>query len=207
MLGLHESFTWLAQISSSFPTLGALVMAAHTSLHAPSVMARLHGFCDTISTVSPPRPGGYTGVDITAEAFTLKISKSTGKVQEEHDLFVSATSVPAAAADGHGFGGMVPYYRPRDSPLDTAADTGAEKSTQPAGAGPGPGPNAHETIRELSRAAAATSATLSFPAAAAPSLAAVGAMSSSVGGRNLIVFDRADPEFDDDSDPDDDLDL
>ena len=39
------------------------------------------------------------------------------------------------------------------------------------------------------------------------SLAPIVVNAGLISGRNLIVFDRADPDFDDESDPDDDLDL
>lgn len=186
----------------SCATLGvavSVVAVIHSTLHPPHLLSRLlpqqqHGqhTGSPFSSAVFVRPNdGTVSVELACEAHVVKVSTVTGKVAEDRDFFVRRAV--AVRGDAAGVLAQGPHYSLLEPVVKvmTTQDTNnpapaAASATDTTSVTFGGQPNNTSNNVSASRATAATATAIN---------------------RRLITFDSTDPEFDDDSDPDADLDL
>jgi len=183
------------------PTLIAVV---HTTLHPPHVLAQLlprrsggHGHGrDVFSAACFVRGNdGTLASELACEVQVVRVSVATGKVVEDTDYFAArARSVGGAGSGMLAQGPPVALLHP--IPQLKKQHVPAASVTAPTTT-----PAATTTTTTTTSIAAAVSATSNRSSNSNHAAASV------AGNRRLITFDSTDPEFDDDSDPDADLDL
>ncbi len=166
-------------IASGFSTYGTptLIFVVHESLHSESVLSHMQSLVSVVVRVVPN--GGTLSPDVAAEMQVVRTSPSTGKVTETVEMF----SLRDCALC------LIP------STAMLAAEQATDSSPQVAETEE----NGSQILSKL------LSTTATGGAASAENSAAV--ISSGGGLSRLITFDSTDPEFDEDSDPDADLDL
>jgi len=177
------------------PTLIAVV---HTTLHPPHVLAQLlprrsggHGHGrDVFSAACFVRGNdGTLASELACEVQVVRVSVATGKVVEDTEYFAArAWSVGGAGCGMLAQGPPVALLHPIPQ-LKKQQHVPAASVTAPT------------TTTTTTSTAAAVSATTNRSSNSNHAAASV------AGNRRLITFDSTDPEFDDDSDPDADLDL
>lgn len=181
------------------PTLIAVV---HTTLHPPHVLAQLlprrsscHGHGRDVFNAACFVRGndGTLAAELACEVQVVRVSIATGKVVEDTDYFAArARSLGGAGSGALAQGPPVALLHPipqlKKQKVPAASVTAA--SATPAST------TTTTTTTTTAAGGSATSNSNSNHAAA-----------SIAGNRRLITFDSTDPEFDDDSDPDADLDL
>ena len=175
------------------PTLIAVV---HTTLHPPHVLAQLlprrsggHGR-DVFSAACFVRGNdGTLASELACEVQVVRVSVATGKVVEDTDYFAAR----ARSVGGAGSGMLA-----QGPPVALLHPIPQLKKQQHVPAASVTAPTTTTTTTSTAAAVSATSNRSSNINHAAASVA---------GNRRLITFDSTDPEFDDDSDPDADLDL
>lgn len=167
----------------------SIVFVVHESLHPPSVIEKLRSLVTIIVKVVPN--SGTLSPEVVAEMQTIRKSVTTGKIMEciemfgyrEGLLYAMKTGGSAATA-GDAENGLEFTEDDAESVVNkNDSSTIMNKLLVPSGGTP--------------TAGAAVEGTSSS------SVAAVAVDTS----KRLITFDSTDPEFDEDSDPDADLDL
>jgi hypothetical protein len=179
----------------------SVVAVIHSTLHPPHVLSRLlpqqqHGQnpWSPFNAAVFVRPNdGTVSDELACEVHVVKVSAVTGKVAEDRDFFVrraSAVRGDAAGvlAQGPQYSLLAPVVKMKQA---AAADSA---STAVLAAATTSATFAAQPSNTNSSSASTTNATASTVAVTATN-------------RRLITFDSTDPEFDDDSDPDADLDL
>ena len=187
--------------SCAIPGVAVSVVAViHSTLHPPYLLSRLlpqqqHGQ----NTGSPfnsavfVRPNdGTVSDELACEAHVVKVSTVTGKVVEDRDFFVRrALTVRGDAAgvlaQGPQYSLLAPVVK-----VMTTQDSNDSAPTAPSATGTTSTTFSEQTNSNNSNNASASRVTTTTTTAI---------------NRRLITFDSTDPEFDDDSDPDADLDL
>jgi len=159
--------------------LGAFVTCMHSTLHSLKDRTRIEDAFTSVLYVNPN--DGSFSEEVHAEVQTVKKSVNTGKVTEAMELFglsAGAGTGGIVDVDGGACARLVCIHRKK-----VTCETPNE-------------PDASSKPADPSAAAAATAAA-----------AAVQIHQATQGSKRLVTFDSADPEFDEDSDPDADLDL
>ncbi len=191
--GLHASIPWIKGAVSSVsaskrPIL--LLTTLHQSLHDEPSISFITSLFPTIAKIMPNY--GTISASVAAEVQTIRRSAITGKISESLELLhwkhALLTPLPVQ---------KVPSSGSSKAQQDLAGEQKAEVSVHSRDSNKHTGNFSRPLLLLGPAHAASTSTTVST---SAPALAPPAA------GR-LITFDSTDPEFDEDSDPDADLDL
>ncbi len=187
-------------------TLGCIpftrvVATLHETLHETSLIRHLQGLFTVIVTTRPN--DGTLSSRVLARIHTVRRSGKTGKVSEEMELF------------GHENGVLLPLHV-RKFPVgdeDSGESENGHKDIKEEGIEI-TGENMIETILSsaakksgLALDASSASASVGVSSTASKSKAKTGTVAMVPSIARLVTFDSTDPEFDEDSDPDNDLDL
>ncbi len=156
----------------------AVVFVVHESLHSLQTVAHIQSLVSTVVRVVPN--SGTLSPEVAAEIQTVRKSPSTGKVSESVEMFAH-----------------------RDAMLWPIPSTASNAESSAGHSSDIDNTSAENVFTQLLGASAAF--TTAPPTKESLALSAMGGSSNSTA--RLITFDSTDPEFDNDSDPDADLDL
>lgn len=160
---------------------GSFITCLHSTLHSHRTRARIEDAFTSVLYVNPN--DGSFSEEVHAEVQTVKKSVNTGKVSEAVELFglsaTAATGTGTGAGDVEGCMRLVCIHRKKFIP-ESANDT-------------------DNVITSSTADTAGVQTTVQT--------AAVQIHQATQNSKRLVTFDSADPEFDEDSDPDADLDL
>ena len=176
-------------VVSANPTV---VFIVHESLHSTSVITQLQSLASIIVKVVPN--SGTLASEVVAEMQTIRKSATTGKIVECIEMF------------GYREGLLYPMKTNNDETSDLSNAAGDVEEDAANDSNSSTKNNSSVIMSKLlssdSNAATTASATVSTSVMpASPSAVVVDT------SKRLITFDSTDPEFDEDSDPDADLDL
>eukprot|EP00598_Pedospumella_elongata_P008415 CAMPEP_0184988556 /NCGR_PEP_ID=MMETSP1098-20130426/24521_1 /TAXON_ID=89044 /ORGANISM="Spumella elongata, Strain CCAP 955/1" /LENGTH=361 /DNA_ID=CAMNT_0027513335 /DNA_START=8 /DNA_END=1090 /DNA_ORIENTATION=- len=173
---LHEHINVGSNSSSSAALVPSIVLVVQESLHSTAVLAQIQSLASVIVRVVPN--SGTLASTVAAEVQTIRRSAVTGKINESIEMFTCRDSLLAPLKPVTHFGA---------DDADETADSDNTKSSITAL------PTALESADKNAGSAVKKNNVSS-------------AASQANHNQRLITFDSTDPEFDEDSDPDADLD-
>ena len=181
----------------------------HSTLHPPHLLSRMlpqqqHGrdAWSPFNTAVFVRPNdGTISDELACEVHVVRVSSASGKVVEDRDYFLRRSRAAAVRGDAAGVLAQGPQY----VLLAPVAKMKPEsESVDPSTTGV---PAAATVTTSTSFNAQQAGSTSQPNGISSVSASLVATATANATNRRLITFDSTDPEFDDDSDPDADLDL
>lgn len=161
----------------------ALVLTVHQSLHPTNLLSRLQKFANVSLIVKPNT--GTLAEDVVAEVCCVRRSNATGKVKEEVDMFVANNPENGRTQSNTSL--IAPVVRRKMSEDQNEEDDSTDSKTL-------------DTIEAFKAAVLDDNANEKADQRAKT-------RHSSTVAKQLVTFDSTDPDFDEDDDPDNDLDL
>jgi hypothetical protein len=206
-----EGLRALSALVARMDGLLASLTLFHTSVHSAMQLSKLSClFANTVDVT--PNPGAVTA-DCMALCRTIRTARSSAKrAQETEEFLARREALSSSNGNGNGNGnGWTSLYRfavlgPIKGSARGVGGSGFGGNHEEE-AGMAMGANSFTAGVSSDTTAAAANAPISRSKALSATATAVTVPAAPASNPNLVVFDKGDPEWDEDSDPDGDLDL
>lgn len=160
------------------------MLIIHETLHSPRILSRIQSFGHTILIIKPNK--GTLSQEVATEVHCIRRSPDSGRVSEEIDIFVLSNQIPFKNVFP-----ILPIIRSKESITEIDSDSVDIAED-------------HRTVTsalsniKLQHDSTSNDSTKlpNVPISNKPNLF-----------KQLVTFDSTDPDFDEDDDPDNDLDI
>lgn len=183
-LGVKQTFDFIKRLSKlakdqrKSNILSTLIFVVHESMHSSELLSKIQSLCGVVAKIIPNN--GTLSSEVAAEVQSIRKSQATGKVVESIEMF---------SYDG---------YLLKAIPVATSANPNTSTSSSV--------PTASDATSVISMTSMLVDP-MNKPKESSVETSSSKANVETARNARLITFDSTDPEFDEDSDPDADLDL